>query len=281
MRTRVSEASPPSPTRPASTQPFKALLEEARRAPATPPGLVRKTSGVSAQSVKELQPVTTKAAPRASATSRAPAARAADRAAPATSRAQPNASAVTQAVARGRVEAEAGRLIAARAHHVATAETSSAVRAELNGTADERASTRHVELIVKELLAEFEPRPAGSPQRAANALQPVSSANEVPFSPSAPVATGAPAPRPTPEVRASQAAALIERIDVFVKSQRPALALTLNNSLGARVEIEKLGPGRIALRLVGREGPPDADTVSRLREELEARGLKVGALSVG
>jgi hypothetical protein len=74
--------------------------------------------------------------------------------------------------------------------------------------------------------------------------------------------------------------ALIERIETFVKSQRPAIAMTLNNSLGARVEIEKLGPGRIALRLVGQNGPPTPETVSRIREELRSRGLEVGALSV-
>ena len=83
-----------------------------------------------------------------------------------------------------------------------------------------------------------------------------------------------------PETKAAQAVALIERIELFVKSQRPGLALTLNNSLGAHVEIERMGPKEIALKLVGHRGPPTAEAVSRIREELRARGLKVGALSV-
>jgi hypothetical protein len=85
----------------------------------------------------------------------------------------------------------------------------------------------------------------------------------------------------SPEAQAAQATALIERIEVFVKSQRPGLALTLNNSLGAHVEIERVGPKEIALKLVGHRGPPTAEAVSRIREELRARGLKVCALSVG
>jgi hypothetical protein len=83
-----------------------------------------------------------------------------------------------------------------------------------------------------------------------------------------------------PEAKAAQAVALIERIEVFVRSQRPGLALTLNNSLGASAEIERVGPKEIALKLVGHRGPPTAEAVSRIRDELHARGLKVVALSV-
>jgi hypothetical protein len=83
------------------------------------------------------------------------------------------------------------------------------------------------------------------------------------------------------ETKAAQAVALIEKIETFVKAnQRPALALTLNNTLGARVEIERIGPGEVALKLVGQRGPPSPEAVSRIREELLARGLKVAALSV-
>jgi hypothetical protein len=83
------------------------------------------------------------------------------------------------------------------------------------------------------------------------------------------------------QVKAAQAVALIEKIELFVKStQRPAIALTLNNALGARVEIERVGPREVSLKLVGQHGPPSPDAVSRIREELQARGLKVSALSV-
>ena len=69
-------------------------------------------------------------------------------------------------------------------------------------------------------------------------------------------------------------------VDAIKPDTEPGLALTLNNSLGAHVEIERIGPREIALRLVGHKGPPTAEAVSRIRDELRARGLKVGALSV-
>ena len=191
--------------------------------------------------------------------------------------AQPN----TLAVARGRVDAEADRLGVTRAHHASTAEAATTARLALNEGAEQKTSGRVVDLIVKELVAEFETRPGGpAASNVGNPVQPIASLNEVPFHFGASSATPAQRAAQTAELRANQAAALIERIDTFVRSQRPALALTLNNSLGARVEIERLGPGRIALRLIGRNGPPHADTVNRIRDELTARGLKVGALSV-
>lgn len=161
----------------------------------------------------------------------------------------------------------ADQLAAVRSQHHATAQAQVTARAEVVETREQRLTSRGVDLIVKELIAEFEAQPM---PRVANPLQPMA---DLPF----PVPAG---PPPTAEMRAHQAVALIERIDTFVRSQRPALALTLNNSLGARVEIEKLGPGRIALRLVGQRGPPSVDTVNRIRDELQARGLTVGALSV-
>lgn len=269
MSSRVSRPPPPAvASRSESTQPFKALLDEVRRTSPNPPGLKKKEA--------EKKPNTTPPAipPAKADSSRVPTQKIA-RATVVAAQAQATAHATVQA--RTRVEGEAQRLEAVRAHHVATAEGSTTVRAESTEGAEQKTNGRVVDLIVKELVAEFETRPGGAAsQKVGNPLQPISSLNELPFATPAP-----PQPRPTPEVRAAQAAALIERIDTFVRSQRPALALTLNNSLGARVEIEKLGPGRIALKLVGQNGPPNADTVNRIRDELEARGLKVGALSVG
>lgn len=264
MSSRVSRPPPPAvASRSESTQPFKALLDEVRRTSSNPPGLKKK-------------PNTTPPAiaPVKADSSRVPTQKIA-RATVVAAQAQVAAHATVQA--RTRVEGEAQRLETVRAHHVATAEASTTARAESTEGAEQKTNGRVVELIVKELVAEFETRPGGAAsQKVGNPLQPISSLNELPFATPASI----PQPRPTPEVRAAQAAALIERIDTFVRSQRPALALTLNNSLGARVEIEKLGPGRIALKLVGQNGPPNADTVNRIRDELEARGLKVGALSV-
>ena len=82
------------------------------------------------------------------------------------------------------------------------------------------------------------------------------------------------------EMRALNALRLIEKIDLFVKSQRPTLALTLNNTLAAKVEVERVGPREVALTVRGWNGPPSPESVTHIREEMEARGLKISALSV-
>lgn len=255
MSARVPSTTSLPASKPAgqAAQPFKSLLEEARRA-----------AGPS-----KLQPVGAASTPKAAVTSPNP--NASPRVAvkvTATVRAELGASST-----RAHLHTEAKRLETVRAHHDATAQTATTQRTEATGHSESATTTRMVELIVKELVEAFETAPGGAAHgRIGNPVQPLATPVELPF------ATGQ---RPqVPEVRAAQAVALIERIDTFVKSQRPALALTLNNSLGARVEIEKLGPGRIALRLVGQNGPPSAESVSRIREELSARGLKIGALSV-
>jgi len=176
----------------------------------------------------------------------------------------------TRQVARQRVEAEAQRLDSVRSEHHAASAQQLVRGAEAVASREEKVDARVLSLILKELESAFDREPPHV-ERAVNC-------------------DGKPSPQPfradagptsaPPPVRAEQAVALIERIETFVKSARPALALTLNNSLGARVEIERLGPGRIALKLVGQRGPPSADAISRIREELRARGLKVGALSV-
>ncbi len=90
--------------------------------------------------------------------------------------------------------------------------------------------------------------------------------------------------RMAPAVEAATAAAaavaLIEKIESFLKSQRPALALTLKDGLAERVEVERTGPGEVALKIRGRNGPPRPEDLSRIREEIRSRGLKLSALSV-
>jgi hypothetical protein len=268
-RVSPSQQSTPAKATTPTQQPFKALLEEAR---ATPPGLRPKAQGPAAKTQKL-------PAPQGTAQTAAKAARPA---AATTSAKAPTTTTAQLSVARAGAHAEATRLQTARAGNLAAAEVATATRAEAVTQHEQAGHSRTVELIVKELVAEFDARPGASTSRVGNPVQPISSLTELPTTPPAidlPFSVPPP-PRPTPEVRAAQAAALIERIDTFVRGQRPALALTLNNSLGARVELEKLGPGRIALRLVGQSGPPSPDTVNRIREELEARGLKIGALSV-
>lgn len=189
--------------------------------------------------------------------------------------------------ARGRIETEAQRLSQARSNHVAQAQQATAARAEYSESVIQRLDERALDLICKELQGAFDEKPA-APTRTTN-LEPftagknaqareVSGAMTESAQPGVAEATAADSK--TNESKAEQAVALIEKIEVFVKTQRPALALTLNNSLGARVEIERVGPRQVALRLVGHNGPPSPEAVGRIRDEMRARGLKVAALSV-
>ncbi|MDX2011849.1 MAG: hypothetical protein SFW67_16770 [Myxococcaceae bacterium] len=276
MSSRVNGPPPTSPTpstRPAA-QPFKALLEEARTDRRTPPGLARKTQAAPQPPKPGAAAGTTATAPKTAAEAFAAVTVAPARGSPSHAVVAPHHAATSQ------------QLSTARAHHVATSDKLATARLSHHETQEHQTATRVIDLIVKELVSEFEPKASS---KLGNPLQPVT-APDVPFplegratltATAAPSASSAPSMSATPEAKAAQAVALIERIETFVKSTRPALAMTLNNSLGARVEIEKLGPGRIALKLVGQNGPPTPETVSRIRDELRARGLEVGALSVG
>ncbi len=176
--------------------------------------------------------------------------------------------ALTLGRARTHANSEAQRLGVVRTEAQEVTKAQVLVRSERSEAVQERAAARIYELFAKEFTpdrSETQPRPAPL-EASVHHLYPA--------------AQVAPKVEAAPEAKAAQAMALIERIEVFVRSQRPGLALTLNNSLGAHVEIERIGPKEIALKLVGHRGPPTAEAVSRIREELRARGLKVGALSV-
>ncbi len=175
--------------------------------------------------------------------------------------------ATSQTLTRARTQAhsEAQRLGVVRTEAQEVTRALTTVRSERSEVQQEQKAARILEFITKELTPEPQ-------QRALNLEASVHHLH--------PTVQAAPKVEAPPETKAAQAVALIERIELFVKSQRPGLALTLNNSLGAHVEIERMGPKEIALKLVGHRGPPSAEAVSRIREELRARGLKVGALSV-
>lgn len=253
------------PQRTSTGQPFKQLLTEAKRE--APSAAKRPAVAPLKAQPPGLKPTSPKPTGHAQ-----PGARAAGTTQLARTQAVSAQVAGTQRqLARTSVDAEAERLTTVRAsHHEAAAQQ--AVRAvETTTTQAEKVDARVLALIVKELESAFDGEPPHV-ERAAN-----SDGKAQPFRADAPPAPVKSAEAPA---RAEQAVALIERIETFVRSSRPALALTLNNSLGARVEIERLGPGQVALKLIGQKGPPSADAVSRIREELRARGLKVGALSV-
>lgn len=255
------------PQRTTAGQPFKKLLAEAKHAPPKPP------------TPKAVAPLAT-VKPQATLVNAQPALK------PRPPGLRANVAAVTQAaqlqtanakvagaqrqVARNQVDAEADRLTSVRSSHHQAAAQQEVRSVDSTASTTQKVDDRVLALIVKELESAFDGEPPHV-ERAAN-----SDGKSQPFrADAAPQVKPAEAP-----ARAEQAAALIERIETFVRSSRPALALTLNNSLGARVEIERLGPGQVALKLIGQKGPPSADAVARIRDELRARGLKVGALSV-
>ena len=178
-----------------------------------------------------------------------------------------SATATSHTLGRARTQAnsEAQRLGVVRTEGQEATRALTQARSQRSESVQERAAARIFEFIAREFTPDSPPR---APQLEASIHH------------LHPAAQVAPKVEAAPEAKAAQAVALIERIEVFVRSQRPGLALTLNNSLGAHVEIERIGPREIALKLVGHKGPPTAEAVSRIRDELRARGLKVGALSV-
>jgi hypothetical protein len=158
-------------------------------------------------------------------------------------------------------------------------------RAEAAAGNEERMSSRLVDVLSKELLQEFvhgvgeghsrqhqEPTPAAvpGPRLAASG------------------ALSEPASLPETESLASEikgkvaaAMALVERITAFIRSGRPALELTLGGAIDAQVEVERTGRNQVALQIRGRNGPPAPEDLSRIRDALAERGLKLSSLSVG
>ena len=168
----------------------------------------------------------------------------------------------------------------ARAHAHAKAQNLVELRSESGDATRQRFDSRLVDLICQELKIEFaSPAAASQTHSAANSDRaPTATPPHVPVATVTPISQAA--ARREVEAKAASAAELIEKIEAFVKSARPGLAITLDGSLGGRVEIERLGPKEVAIRMVGKNGPPTPEEVSRVRDEIRACGLKVGALSV-
>ncbi len=88
----------------------------------------------------------------------------------------------------------------------------------------------------------------------------------------------APPDSPNPQLKVQATLQLIERIELFVQSQRPALRMSLGGALSATVEVERTGPREVALRIQGRHGPLAQEELARIQEGLEARGLRLRSL---
>ncbi|MCY1014769.1 hypothetical protein [Pyxidicoccus sp. MSG2] len=163
------------------------------------------------------------------------------------------------------------------------------VRGEANTQVQERTEHRLTDLIARELSRDSRPAaasvPEARPASSSPATDPGRGAADAPPPESRVTGAGATgsggassAETVSPATRAEAALELIERIEVFVKSQRPALSLSLRGALDATVEVERTGPREVALRIQGRRGPLPTEDLARLRDALEARGLRLRSL---
>ncbi|MDC0708376.1 hypothetical protein POL68_07845 [Stigmatella sp. ncwal1] len=172
----------------------------------------------------------------------------------------------------------------ARQHMHGEAQRLRTVRTEAQAASQGQGEHRLHELLFRELAREPSPGPgAGLPPRAP--LLPPEPSREPPAGEHLSGPEGLPRTSGEASVEAPEAPLqvqatleLIERIEVFVKSQRPALRMSLGGPLAATVEIERTGPREVALRIQGRQGPLAEEHLSRIREGLEARGLRLRAL---
>jgi hypothetical protein len=158
------------------------------------------------------------------------------------------------------------------------------VRGETHQTHQERVQQRVTDLISRELAREPRAEPVAPCSTATtqgsepSASPPVEalSAGEVRTRGSGGAGAAA-VDTPNPGVRAQAALELIEKIEVFVKSQRPALAMRLGGALDATVEVERTGAREVSLRIQGRRGPLPQEELARIRDALAQRGLKLSA----
>ncbi len=179
-------------------------------------------------------------------------------------------------------EAVATSFQRAREHANTTAQNLTDVRAQSSEVALDQHETRLVDLILQELGGErgLDTKVAANSDKHVPFVVAAAAGVQAGTSTASAAARGPTGVGVEASVKAATAVELIEKIETFMKSQRPGLAISLEGSLGARVEIERLGPKEVAVRVVGKNGPPSAEDISRIRDEIRARGLKVGAMSV-
>jgi hypothetical protein len=162
-----------------------------------------------------------------------------------------------------------------------------ATRTEAQSVSQERTEHRVSELISRELARELhaEPAPApasrtapplAEPARGATPMEGLALTGEARLTPG--IASTAPAQAPSAQLQVQAAMELIEKIELFVRSQRPALRMSLGGPLAATVEVERTGPREVALRIQGHEGPLAREALARIRDGLEARGLRLRSL---
>jgi hypothetical protein len=161
-------------------------------------------------------------------------------------------------------------------------------RTDAQTTAQEKTEHRLSELISRELSRELrtEPPPPlasrGSPPPPEHSRGPTPTEG-IPASGAEPRpavhSVGTPPPDSAdPQLKVQATLQLIERIELFVQTQRPALRMSLGAPLSATVEVERTAPREVELRIQGRHGPLAQEDLARIRDALEARGLRLRSL---
>ncbi len=145
---------------------------------------------------------------------------------------------------------------------------------------EQREGHRLVELIGRELAPEA---PASTVRDTRSKEAPFPSSDKpAPLPPAgraeqSPAALGR-AQGMTPARRTDPLLAMVERVEAFVRAGRPGLTLTLEGGAFSRVEMERVGPKEVSLRIIRSGAAPAHRSLAALREELSARGIKLRAL---
>lgn len=139
---------------------------------------------------------------------------------------------------------------------------------------DQKTEQKVLELIGRELRDD---RTDGQKEPAAMELK---AAQIIHFQAPKNDATGAAATDEAKDAKINGILELVEKIRVFERQGRPAMAMSVGGSLDAHVEIERAGPKLVSLKLVGKNKIPSTAKLNELRDELSKRGIKVASLSV-
>jgi hypothetical protein len=199
-----------------------------------------------------------------------------------------NSASVQRSSARVEVESKASTLKTVRSAHVQTDASMKSARVQHSETALAADEVRIKDLIQKDLSQSLNvesknqqrPTPHGGEQ-------PMFEKRIVQSDYQAPVGEGsvgvgeAKKKSPTtPDARAEAAVELIEKIDLFVKAQRPGLKMDLHQSLGGSVEITRVGKGEVAVHVSASKDAIDVSVMDELKKALSERGLRLTSLTV-
>jgi hypothetical protein len=162
-------------------------------------------------------------------------------------------------------------------------------RTEAQTMGQEKTEHRLSELISRELSRELHgeslphlpsratlPPPESSSSRGAAPTESLAAAGEP--RPAIHLAGMASPEAPDTQAKVRATLQLIEKIELLVQTQRPALRMSLGSPLSAMVEVERTAPREVALRIQGRHGPLAQEDLARIRDALEARGLRLRSL---